>query len=118
MFVNGLQIQFCQEEEFEDTKGVIRICKSKEDLQHNGQKKKGLKKWQQSTKHTHKTKDRVTRTSLKTGGELMCSGKVSSSCAVVYKDGQSHICEMWKDIENMEESQVEWWKDMENAEEK
>ena len=28
-------------------------------------------------KHTHKTKDRVTRTPLKTGGKLMCSGRVS-----------------------------------------
>jgi hypothetical protein len=27
------------EEEFEDTKCVIRICKSKKDRQHNGQKK-------------------------------------------------------------------------------
>ena len=33
------------------------------------------------TKHTHKTKDRVTRTSLKTRGELMCSGRVRSSCS-------------------------------------
>ena len=33
-----------------------------------------------STKHTHKTEDRVTRTQLKTGGELRCSGRVSSSC--------------------------------------
>jgi hypothetical protein len=29
------------QEEFEDTKGVIRICKSKKDRRHNGQKKKG-----------------------------------------------------------------------------
>jgi hypothetical protein len=29
----------CQEE-FEDTKGVIRICISKRNRQHNGQKKK------------------------------------------------------------------------------
>jgi hypothetical protein len=29
-----------------------------------------------STKHTHKTTDRVTRTSLKTGGELRFSGRV------------------------------------------
>ena len=29
-----------QQEEFEDTKEVIRICKSKKDRQHNGQKKK------------------------------------------------------------------------------
>ena len=36
---------------------------------------------QRSTKHTHKTKDRVTQTPLKTGGELGCSGKVSSSCS-------------------------------------
>jgi hypothetical protein len=28
---------------------------------------------QRSTKHTYKTKDRVTRTRLKTGGELRCS---------------------------------------------
>jgi hypothetical protein len=33
-------------------------------------------------KHTHKTKDRVTRTPLKTGGELKCSGKVSSSSSI------------------------------------
>ena len=32
---------------------------------------------QQSTKHTHKTKGRVTRPSLKTVGELRCSGRVS-----------------------------------------
>ena len=30
-------------EEFEDTKGVIRIRKSKKDRQHNGQKKKDKK---------------------------------------------------------------------------
>ena len=29
-------------------------------------------------KHTYKTKDRVTRTTLKTGGELRCSERVSS----------------------------------------
>jgi hypothetical protein len=29
---------------------------------------------------TQKTKDRATRTSLKAGGELMCSGRVNSSC--------------------------------------
>jgi len=36
---------------------------------------------QRSTKHTYKTKDRVTRTPLKTGNELGCSGRVSSSCS-------------------------------------
>jgi hypothetical protein len=36
-----------------------------------GPKKKGQKDKQRSTKHTHKTKDRVARTPLKTGGELL-----------------------------------------------
>ena len=48
------------------------------DRQHKGQKKNDK---QRSTKHTHKTKDQVTRTPLKTGGELGYSGRVSSSCS-------------------------------------
>ena len=36
---------------------------------------------QRSTKHTYKTKDRVTRTPLKTGSELRCPGRVSGSCS-------------------------------------
>ena len=47
--------------------------------QHNGQKKKNRRKKNRSTKHTHKTKDRVTRTPLKTVGERRCSGRVTSS---------------------------------------
>ena len=39
-------------------------------------------------KHTHKTKDRVTRTPLKTGGELRCSRRVSSSCST---SGTHHV---------------------------
>jgi hypothetical protein len=35
-------------------------------------KEKVQKEKQRSTKHAHKTKDQVTRTPLKTGGELMC----------------------------------------------
>jgi hypothetical protein len=35
-------------------------------------KEKVQKDKQRSTKHAHKTKDRVTRTPQKTGGELMC----------------------------------------------
>ena len=61
----------------EDTKGVIRIRKPK-DRHYNGQKKKD-KQW--STKLTEKIRDRVTGTSLKTGGELMCSRRVGSSCS-------------------------------------
>ena len=44
-------------------------------------KEKVQKDQQRSTKHTYKTKDRVTRTPLKTGGELRYSGRVSSSCS-------------------------------------
>ena len=36
---------------------------------------------QRSQKHTDKPKVRVTRTPLKTGGELRCSGRVSSPCS-------------------------------------
>ena len=39
MFLCGALVQGCSVEEFEDTKGIIRIRKSK-DRQHNGQKKK------------------------------------------------------------------------------
>ena len=49
---------------FEYTKGVIRNRKSYNDRQRNGQRQKDK---QRSTKHTHKTKDPVTRTPLKTG---------------------------------------------------
>ena len=43
--------------QFEDTKGVIRIRKSKKNRQDNSQKKKDK---QRSTKHTHKTEDTIT----------------------------------------------------------
>ena len=63
--------------EFEDTKGLIRMLKSK-DSQHNGQKKKDK---QRSTKYNTKTKDRVTGTLLKTWDDLRCYGRVISSCS-------------------------------------
>jgi len=44
-------------------------------------KEKVQKDKQWSTKHKYKTKDRVTRTPLKIGGELRCSGRVNSSCS-------------------------------------
>jgi hypothetical protein len=43
--------------------------------------KKVQKGKQRSTKLTHKTKDRITRTPLKTWGELRCSRGISSSCS-------------------------------------
>ena len=55
---------------FEDTIGVIRICISKSIWTTE----KGEKDKQRSTKHTHKTQDRVTRTPLIIGGEPAASG--------------------------------------------
>jgi hypothetical protein len=57
---------------------VIRIRISKKKRQH---KEKGQKNKQRSKQHTYKTKDWVTRTPLKTGGELSCSGRLSSCCS-------------------------------------
>ena len=68
------------QEEFEGTKGAIIIRISKKNRQHNGQQKVQKDK-QRSTRHAYKTKDRVTRTPLKTGCELRCSGGASSSCS-------------------------------------
>ena len=67
-------------EEFEDTKGVIRIRISKKNRQHNGQKKQ-YKRTDNDLQNIH-IKDRVTRTPLNSGGELMCSERVSSSCSL------------------------------------
>ena len=56
----------------------IRIRIPKKTRQYHGQNKKNKKR---STKHTYKTKDRITRTPLKTGGELRCSARVGTSCS-------------------------------------
>ena len=50
----------------------------KKDRQHNGQKKKDKRINNDLQNITYKTKDRATRTPLKSGDELMCSGMVSS----------------------------------------
>ena len=54
------------EEKFEDIKGVIRNRVSKKNRQQYCPNKVQKDK-QRSTKHTHKTKDRVTRIPLKAG---------------------------------------------------
>jgi hypothetical protein len=51
-------------------KGVIRISKSKKDREHNGQKKKDKRTNNDLQNIAHKTKDRVTRTTLKNEEEL------------------------------------------------
>ena len=40
---------------------------------------------QRSIKHTYKTKDQLTRTPLKAGGELRCLGRLSSSCSLDWR---------------------------------
>ena len=64
-------VKYCTlhlKEEFEDTKRVIRIRIAKKNRKDNGQNKTMQKDKQRSTRHTQKTKDQVTGTSLKTGG--------------------------------------------------
>ena len=78
------------QEYFEDTKGVIRICKSK-DKQDDGQKKKDKRTNNDLQNITHKTKDRVTRTPLKIGGDPMCSGRVGTNNALADKVIQKKI---------------------------
>jgi len=73
----------CISEKFEDIKRIIRSRKSKNDRQYNGQKKKRPKDKQQYTKHyTDNYRSSKTYPEVKTGGELMYSGKVSSSCSI------------------------------------
>jgi hypothetical protein len=50
-------------------------------MKNRWSKEKVQKDKQQSTEHTYKSKDRVTRTPLKTRCELMYSGRVGSSCS-------------------------------------
>jgi hypothetical protein len=57
---------------------VWRYQNANQNQKHNGQKKKDK---QRSTNHTDKTKDQVTQTPLKTGGEHWCSWKVNSFCS-------------------------------------
>ena len=68
------------QEEFEDTKRVFRIRMPKKN-RTKWLKEKVQKDKQRSIKHTHKTKDQITLTPIKSGSELMCSGRVGSSCS-------------------------------------
>ena len=67
-------------EEFEDTKKGNQSPYIEEEQTKQSPKEKVQQDKQRSTKYTHKAKDRVTRTPLNTGGELRCTGRVSSSC--------------------------------------
>ena len=73
-----IKISISHEEEFEDTKRVIRIHKSKKDRQLNGQTKRTNNDLQNITQ---KGKDRAARTPIKAGDELGCPGRENSSCS-------------------------------------
>ena len=59
-------------EDFKNTKGIIRIRKLKDKRTNNDL---------QNT--TQKTNDLASRTPQKTGGDLRCSGRVSSCCSTI-----------------------------------
>jgi hypothetical protein len=67
---------------------IIRI--SKKNRQHNDQKKKVRKDKQRSTKYTHKTKDRVTRNQLKTGGFTVAT--------MTWLIAMEYVCHKWPRI--------------------
>jgi hypothetical protein len=78
------QLLFCQyskQEEFEDTKRGNQNPYIEEEQTTQWPKEKVQKDKQRSTKHTNKTKDRVTRAPRKIAGELRCLGRVSSACS-------------------------------------
>ena len=62
-----------------EKKEVIRIRKSTKDRQHSGQQKRDKRTNIYLQNITQRTKDRAIRAPLKTGNELGCSGRVSSS---------------------------------------
>jgi len=65
---------------FVDTKRVIRIRKAN-DIQRNGPNGHKDTRTNNDVQNTNqKTENRTTRNPLKIGGEIMCSGKLSSSC--------------------------------------
>jgi hypothetical protein len=65
------------QEDFEDIKGVVRICKSTKDRQRNGQRKK-VKRTNNDLQNIHiKLKIELHEPDQKPG----CSGRVNSSCS-------------------------------------
>jgi hypothetical protein len=81
-YCNDASFCFCLHciyiEKFEDTKGAIRICISKKNRQHNGQKKKN--KMTNNNQQNLHIKLRLSNTNpTKYGGELWCSGRESRS---------------------------------------
>jgi hypothetical protein len=63
-----------EQEEFEDTKVVIRFRKSKKNRQHNDQTKKEKRTNNDLQNITHKTKDRAKRTPQRVSSSCITSG--------------------------------------------
>jgi hypothetical protein len=78
------------------------MSKSKKDTPYNGQTIMDKSANNDLQNITHKTKDRVTWTPLKTGAELRCPGRVGSSknsCSASYKPSDKSW--MWKGPESV-----------------
>jgi hypothetical protein len=78
--VSHLTIRRGIKEEFEDTKGVIRIRISKNNRRHKVQKTKQKTKTTINKTYTSSYKSSNTNPT-KNRGELMCAGRVGSSCS-------------------------------------
>jgi len=79
MFINmrfTLRFDHAQQEKFEDTKGVTRDLKWKV-RQCNGQKEKDNRTNNDLQNTIQKTKDRTTRTPLKTGVDINCRSTIN-----------------------------------------
>jgi hypothetical protein len=78
----GKQYIYHSREEFEDTKRGNQHPYIEKEQTTQLPKEKVQKLKQRSTKHEHKTNDRVARTPQRTGGQLRCSGSSSFSSSV------------------------------------
>ena len=81
-------------EDLEDTKRVFRIRKSKKNRQHNGQKKKDKRTNNNLQNITQKTKDRATRTPLKSSCSTSGTNHVTLATNVMisHEGGKDRGC--------------------------
>jgi hypothetical protein len=91
--------------EFENIKEVIKIRKSKKDRQHNDQNKMDKRTINDLQNTTQNNKDRATRTQLKIGGELGCSGRVGSFCSI---SDTSRVNEQYLKILRTIRGEIQW----------
>ena len=103
---NEIHVRACVvcvcDEKFEDTKWVIRSRNSKKDRYNIGQEKKDKRTNNDLQNTTQKTKDQVTRATLRTVAELRWSGRMSGSCRLhmwatfpIYLEGAVVVVIVW-----------------------